>query len=157
VATVRTVAVETPAEAEVVGIAEHHPRRGKGPALVAIPVLAVALALAGYLSRPHRTDPVPIVNASTRMLAVLPFRNVINDPSQDYFADGMTEAVVTGLAKLGNLRVISLTSGSASRGESAALDAVVHDQSANLVLKGTVLRSGERVRIDAQLLDPKTR
>src|SRR5207244_5343344 len=68
-----------------------------------------------------------------------------------------TEVLVTGLAKLGNLRVISLASGSANRGESAALDALARDQSADFVLKGTVLRSGERVRIDAQLLDPKTR
>ena len=160
VATVRIITPQIQAGAEFSEpseIPKPRPVWWKRPALIAIPALAAALAVAGYLSRTNRVDPVPIAVASTHTLAVLPFRNVINDPSQDYFADGMTEALVTGLAKLGNLRVISLASGSAKQGEPAALDAVVRDKSANLVLKGTVLRSGERVRIDAQLLDPKTR
>lgn len=160
VATVRTglpvpLADQTPAEG--IETPENPRKKRRGSVWLAIPAIAGALALAGYLSRPQPDKLLPIASASTRTLAVLPFRNVIHDPSQDYFVDGMTEALVTSLAKLGNLRVISLASGNANRGELAALAAVAHGHPANLVLKGTVLRAGERVRIDAQLLDPKSR
>jgi TolB-like protein/DNA-binding winged helix-turn-helix (wHTH) protein len=97
----------------------------------------------------------PSVKAPASSLAVLPFRNVSEDAGQEYFADGMTESLVTVLAKLGNLRVISLASQGDGR-DAAATEAALRDPSITRVLTGTVQRSGGRVRISARLKDPKT-
>jgi len=121
-------------------------------------LLAAAVALVTYRVFERPAQPVSSnAKPALNRLAVLPFRNVESDPAQDYFADGMTQALVTGLAKLGNLRVISLASEAGGRGDASALDSIVRNQSVSHVLTGTVLRSGGRVRIDAQLIDPKTR
>ncbi len=125
----------------------------RAPAVVVL--LAVAVAMGWNLLRGRDTAiAATAIRTPTSSLAVLPFRNVSADESQAYFADGMTQALVTVLAKLGNLRVISLAS-QAGGGEAAALDAAFSDPSINRVLTGTVLRSGDRVRINAQLIDPK--
>ena len=131
-------------------------RRVIWAAMAGVSLLAIVVALANYLIR-GRDRPVPVMKTPANTLAVLPFRNVESYPSQDYYAAGMTAALITGLAKLGNLRVISLVSDAGEKGESTALNAVVRDQSVTRVLTGTLLRSGERVRVDAQLIDPKTR
>jgi len=119
-------------------------------------LLVIIVALYNYVSHSREAIAVPIVKAPTNALAVLPFRNVDDDVEQEYFADGMTQALVTGLAKLGNLRVISLVSQTGGR-DVAAIDSTLRDPSVKRVLTGTVRRSGERVRINAQLIDPKTR
>jgi DNA-binding winged helix-turn-helix (wHTH) protein/TolB-like protein/Tfp pilus assembly protein PilF len=125
-------------------------------------LVALAAALtAGYFAASrvdHRTGSVASnVHHPATVLAVVPFRNDMNDPAQDYVVDGMTQALITSLSKLSHLRVVSMDSGTGSHGETAALDAAAKDSSTNLVLTGTVLRSGEQVRIDAKLLDPRTR
>ena len=130
--------------------------KAKFAAPAGVLLLAAVVALANYIVHRGETPPPAVAKAPANALAVLPFRNVESDPSQDYFADGMTQALVTGLTKLGNLRVISLAQATGGRAESAALDAMVRDRLVNQVLTGTVLRSGQRVRIDAQLTDPKT-
>jgi TolB-like protein/DNA-binding winged helix-turn-helix (wHTH) protein/Flp pilus assembly protein TadD len=129
----------------------------KWAAPAAVLLLATAVALGTYVSRGRDSAiAAPAARTPASTLAVLPFRNVSDDDAQEYFADGMTEALVTVLAKLGNLRVISLASQAGGRG-AAALDAALSDPSISRVLIGSVLRSGERVRINAQLIDPKTR
>ena len=119
-------------------------------------LLAAMVALVTYVIRGREAIAIPVAKVPTDALAVLPFRDVNEDAEQEYFADGMTQALVTVLAKLGNLRVISLASQAGGR-EGAALDAALRDPSIKRVLTGTVLRSGGRVRIDARLIDPKTR
>lgn len=132
--------------------------RWAGPG--AILLLAAAVGLGAYALRGRATSNAAVaataVRTPTSSLAVLPFRNVSQDESQAYFADGMTQALVTVLAKLGNLRVIFLASQAGGR-DAAALDTALSDPSVNRVLTGTVLHSGGRVRINAQLIDPKTR
>jgi DNA-binding winged helix-turn-helix (wHTH) protein/TolB-like protein/Tfp pilus assembly protein PilF len=130
--------------------------RAKIAAPAGVLLLAAVVALANYWMRRDQPAPVVSAKAPANALAVLPFRNVESDPAEDYFADGMTQALITGLAKLGNLRVISLAPAAGGPREPAALDAVVRDRLVNHVLTGTVLRAGGRVRIDAQLTDPKT-
>jgi|HubBroStandDraft_1064217.scaffolds.fasta_scaffold00978_13 TolB-like protein/DNA-binding winged helix-turn-helix (wHTH) protein/Tfp pilus assembly protein PilF len=117
-------------------------------------IAAVAKFVVGGDAGIHPAGPV-MTPATT--LAVLPFRNVDKDASQDYFADGMTQALITRLANLRNLRVVSLTSDAGGRGDTAAWTAVLRNQSVNGVLTGTIFRAGGRVRIDAQLMDPRTR
>jgi len=126
-------------------------------ALAGILLLAGILAVAKFAGGKAGFHAVsPALRPATE-LAVLPFRSVDKDASQDYFADGMTQALITRLANLRNLRVVSLSSDAGGRGDTAAWTAILRNQSVTRVLTGTILRAGARVRIDAQLMDPRTR
>ena len=76
--------------------------------------------------------------------------NLSGDPAQDYFADGMTEALITSLAKIEKLRVISRTSAMQYRGTRKSLPRIARELNVDAVLEGSVLRSGERIRITAR-------
>jgi TolB-like protein/DNA-binding winged helix-turn-helix (wHTH) protein/Tfp pilus assembly protein PilF len=88
-----------------------------------------------------------------RSILVLPLENLSGDPQQDYFADGMTDALITELARIGSLRVISRTSAMSLKGTHKPLAQVARELNVNEVLEGTVVRSGDRVRITAQLVE----
>lgn len=85
-------------------------------------------------------------------LVVLPLENLSGDPSQEYFADGMTEALITDLAKISALRVISRTSAMRYKGTHTSLREIAQELNVDAVVEGSVLRVGERVRITAQLV-----
>jgi eukaryotic-like serine/threonine-protein kinase len=85
-------------------------------------------------------------------LAVLPLQNLSHDPEQDYFADGMTDELITGLAKLGQLRVISRTSVMRYKTTTEPLSAIAHELGVDAIVEGTVERSGNHVRIRTQLI-----
>ena len=85
-------------------------------------------------------------------IAVLPLENLSGDPSQEYFADGMTEALITDLGKIGELRVISRTSAMHYKGTRKTLPEIARELNVDAVIEGAVLRSGDRVRITAQLV-----
>ena len=87
-----------------------------------------------------------------RSLAVLPLENLSGDPSQDYFADGMTDELITDLAKIGALRVISRTSVLMYKRTHKLLPEIAHDLNVDAVVEGSVVRSGDRVRITVQLI-----
>jgi TolB-like protein/Tfp pilus assembly protein PilF len=87
-----------------------------------------------------------------RSLAVLPLENFSGDPMHDYFADGMTEALITDLAKIKALRVISRTSVMQYKGVRKSLPQIASELNVDAVIEGSVLRSAERVRIAAQLI-----
>ncbi len=121
-------------------------RRRAWAALVVVIVLA--LTVAGWRWRSLRqSGPGPI-----RSLAVLPLENLSGDPAQEYFADGMTDALITNLAKLGALRVISRTSVVRYKGVKRPLPQIGRELNVDAVVEGTVTRAGGRVRIDAQLI-----
>src|SRR5882724_7550805 len=86
-------------------------------------------------------------------LAVLPLENLSRDPEQEYFAEGLTEALITTLAKIGELRVVSRTSVMQYKGVHKALPEIARELEVEAIVEGTVLRSGHRVRITAQLID----
>jgi TolB-like protein/Flp pilus assembly protein TadD len=88
-----------------------------------------------------------------RSLAVLPLENISGDPEQEYFADGLTEALITTLARIGQLRVIARTSSILYKGARKSLREIARELEADTVIEGTVTRSGSRVRITAQLID----
>ncbi len=94
--------------------------------------------------------------AGMQSLAVLPLLNLSRDPEQDYFADGMTEELITNLAQIGSLRVISRTSAMSYKGTKKPLSQIAKELKVDGVLEGSVGRSGDRVRITAQLIDAKT-
>src|SRR5437667_10505342 len=89
-----------------------------------------------------------------RSLAVLPLENLSHDPEQEYFAEGLTEALITTLAKIGELRVVSRTSAMKYKGvRSKSVPEIARELGVDRIVEGTVLRSGDRVRISAQLID----
>jgi TolB-like protein/Tfp pilus assembly protein PilF len=89
-------------------------------------------------------------------LAVLPLANLSGDPEQEFFADGMTDALIADLAQIGGLRVISRTSAMRYKGSGKPLPEIARELNVDAVVEGTVLRAGDRVRITAQLIDAVT-
>jgi adenylate cyclase len=89
-------------------------------------------------------------------VAVLPFANLSGDPSQDYFADGVTEALTTNLAKVSGLDVIARNSAYAYKGRPVVLADVARNLGVRYVVEGSVQRAGEQIRINAQLVDAAT-
>ncbi len=86
-------------------------------------------------------------------IAVLPFSNMSDDPTQEYFVDGMTEDLITDLSKLSGLFVIARNSSFAYKGKSPDVRQVSRELGVKYVLEGSVRRAGEQVRINAQLID----
>jgi len=86
-------------------------------------------------------------------LAVLPLENLSGDPEQEYFADGMTEALISSLARIGALRVTSRTTAMHYKGVHRPLREIARELHVDGIVEGTVLRSEDRVRISAQLVD----
>ncbi|MGE5347105.1 MAG: protein kinase domain-containing protein [Acidithiobacillales bacterium] len=128
--------------------------RGRGLRLAAAAVAAALVALAAFLliprlRRPGTEAPGP---APLKALAVLPFDNLMHDASQDYFVDGMHEALIAEIAKLGVLRVTSRTSVMQYRSEKKPLKEIARELGVDAVIEGSVLREGNRVRITAQLI-----
>ncbi len=138
--------------------------QGNGPAVPArrrlrttrriIIALAVALSLTIVSvllvrSRGHRATAI-------RSLAVLPLDNLSGDAAQNYFADGMTDELITDLAQISALRVISRTSVMVYKGARKPLPQIARELNVDAVVEGTVLRAGDQVRITAQLIDAST-
>ena len=100
---------------------------------------------------------VASISTSRRIesLAVLPLENLSHDPEQDYFAEGLTEALITTLAKIGDLRVVSRTSAMQYKGVHKPLREIARELEVDTIVEGTVLRAGRRVRITAQLIDAR--
>src|SRR5215467_10350241 len=92
-------------------------------------------------------------NPNIRSLAVLPLENLSGDPAQEYFADGMTDELITQLAQLDGIKVISRTSIMQYKGVARPHRQVGKELGVDAVLEGSVARSGEHVRITAQLID----
>jgi TolB-like protein/Tfp pilus assembly protein PilF/predicted Ser/Thr protein kinase len=90
--------------------------------------------------------------APIQSLAVLPLENLSGDSAQDYFADGMTEALTTELAKIGALRVISRTSAMQYKGAHKALPEIGRELNVDGIIEGSVVRSGNRVKVTVQLI-----
>ena len=91
-----------------------------------------------------------------RSLAVLPLENVSKDPAQDYFADGMTEALISDLARIKALRVISRTSAMKYKGVSKALPEIARELNVDAILEGSALLLGNRVRISVRLVSARS-
>lgn len=126
------------------------PRRPRWPwALAGAVALTVTAGVWSVRSRAAR--PAPITS-----LAVLPLVDLSDDPEQGYFADGMTEELITNLAKIGALKVISRTSAMHYKGTTKTAPEIARELEVDVVVEGSVQRSGERVRITAQLIRAST-
>ena len=135
------------------------PRRFSQPqimwaAAIVLAIAATALALANpgdWRTRLFAGSPKPV-----RTIAVLPLLNLTGDASQEYFADGMTEALTTDLARMETLQVISRSSTMGYKGSKKALPEMAKELHADAIVEGSVQRSGDRVRITAQLVRADT-
>jgi TolB-like protein len=103
--------------------------------------MLMARAASGFVSTPQ-----------IHSLAVLPLQNLSAEPAQEYFSDGMTDALITDLAQIGSLKVISRTSSMQYKQTKKSLPEIARELHVDGIIEGTVQRSGDRVRITAQLI-----
>jgi TolB-like protein/Tfp pilus assembly protein PilF len=115
-----------------------------------VPVAAVASGAAPAVSAPPSFNPPP------HSIAVLPFVNMSGDKEQEYFSDGLTEELLNSLARINELQVAGRTSSFYFKGEHADLTTIAYKLNVASVLEGSVRRSGQTVRITAQLIDAVT-
>jgi TolB-like protein/Flp pilus assembly protein TadD len=114
----------------------------------------LAAELRSLQGAPALVDPPPAAEV-IRSLAVLPLENIARDPAQEYFADGMTEALISDLARLKNLRVISRTSAMKYKGINKALPEIARELNVDAIVEGSALLLGKRVRINVQLISAR--
>jgi len=121
----------------------------------AVVVVAVA-ALGVFVFRQRSAGSAGAAGAVIRSIAVLPFDNMTHDASQDYFVEGIHEALITDLAKLGTVKVTSRNSVMRYKGRTLSLKDVARELDVDALIEGSVLRAGTKVRITAQLILGKT-
>jgi TolB-like protein/DNA-binding winged helix-turn-helix (wHTH) protein/Flp pilus assembly protein TadD len=116
-----------------------------------IPAFALLLLVAAFATWKlvFRSRPSPVIHS----LAVLPFESLSSDASQDYFADGMTDELISDLGQISALRVISRTSVMGYKRARKPLPQIARELNVDAAVEGTVLRSGDQVRITAQLIE----
>ena len=145
----------TPAAAAVPARAPSWWRRNRRPAVAAALVAAVALAAGAYLGYFESRRAAP-AGRPIRSLAVLPFDNMMHDPAQDYFVEGMQDTLITALAGISTLKVISRTSAMHYKGVERPLPEIARELGVDGLIEGSVLKVGDKVRVTAQLIDGAT-
>src|SRR6266481_256033 len=121
--------------------------------LGAIAVLALfAVALVAYRASRVKSTKQPAIKA----LAVLPLKNLSGDPTQDYLADGITEAIIGRLARIHDLRVISRTSAMHFKDTQLSVPEIARTLQVDAIVEGSVIREGNRIRVTAQLIRAAT-
>jgi len=111
-------------------------------------LLGTIFGMGKFLQRFRGGSTVPPI----RSIAVLPLQNLSADPAQEYFSDGMTDALITDLAQIGSVKVISRTSSMQYKQTKKSLPEIARELNVDGIVEGTVQRSGDRVRITAQLI-----
>lgn len=109
-----------------------------------------------FVARPQGSGFEHPVAAGPRSIAVLPFTNLSPEPANEYFSDGVTEEILTALAQIQGLKVISRTSAMRFKGTTRSLRQIGEELGVATILEGSVRRAAERVRITAQLIDAST-
>lgn len=117
-------------------------------------VVFLALLTFGYVLIPLRTKDTS--RRKINSLAVLPLKNLSGDPAQEYLADGMTEALIGGLSKIRDLRVISRTSVMRFKDTQLTVPEIANALRVDAVVEGSVIREGSRIRVHAQLIRAAT-
>jgi len=118
-----------------------------------------ASSLPDEASSAPRSVSAPVVEAkpvSDRSIAIMPFANLSADPENEYFSDGVTETILTTLSRVRDLKVISRTSVMRFKGTTKSVHEIASELGVANLVEGAVQRSGDRVRITAQLIDART-
>jgi TolB-like protein/DNA-binding winged helix-turn-helix (wHTH) protein/Tfp pilus assembly protein PilF len=129
-------------------------RRLRVPLVAWSVVVLASFLVFALLALRHWRNPDVTASAVPRIssIAVLPLENLSNDPEQEYFVEGMTDEIITDLAKLPGIRVISRISASQYKGTHKTMPEIARELNVDGVVEGTVLRDGNRVRIRTQLV-----
>jgi adenylate cyclase len=162
---VRVYRVLTEAEAagKVIGEEKLKPRQWRWAAIGAVAVLIIvagALAIWNFYLQPD-VEPASVERMAFSLpdrpsFAVLPFVNMSEDPKQEYFSDGLTDQIISGLSKIPNIFVIARNSTFSYKGKPVKVQKVAEDLGVKYVLEGSVQKSTDRIRITAQLIDATT-
>jgi adenylate cyclase len=134
-------------------------RRALAASIAALVLLAIGAAASWRLYRPHPASTAagapaaPSTLPNKPSIAVLPFANLSGDPAQDYLADGLTDNLLDALTQNPGLFVIARNATQVYRGKAAAPRAVAKDLGVRYVLEGSVQKSGDHIRVTAQLID----
>jgi adenylate cyclase len=131
------------------------------PLVAGIVALIVIVGGAWYLLGANRpaivTSNAPIAPEAAHLsIVVLPFTNLSGDPGQDYFADGITENLTTDLSRIRNSFVIARNTAFTFKGKNISVKEISKELGVRYVLEGSVQRDGNRVRVNAQLIDGET-
>jgi adenylate cyclase len=125
-----------------------------GLSLIVLLVAAVSIGVWRWRDVNHSSDNAATLQSSDKpSIAVLPFANIGADPAQEYLSDGITEDIITGLARFAKLSVVARNSTFAYKGKAVDVRQVGRELGVRYVLEGSVRRSGDRARITAQLID----
>ena len=124
--------------------------------IVIMLITALAYSLYTFYSGEKQITQIEGLEIATKSIAVLPFVNIGNDPEQEYFSDGVTEDIIGQLAKISDLKVISRTSSMLYKNTNKNIRTIAEELGVSTILEGSVRRSGNKVRIVAQLIDAKT-
>jgi adenylate cyclase len=156
------VLMKPDAAGKVIGEKRFLGRISRRTALAAIITLAVvAGSLIGwniYLQQSKKVEPASVEKMALPLpdipsIAVLAFDNLSGDPSQEYFSDGIAEEIITALSNVGELFVIARNSSFSYKGKPVKIQQISEELGVRYVLEGSVRRSGDRVRVTAQLID----
>jgi len=129
--------------------------RERSRRVVAASAAVVLLAIVAYLGFRAFSNRFG-ATSQVRSIAILPLENLSGDPQQEYFADGMTDELITDLGQVSALRVISRTSVMTYKGSKKLLPEIARELGVDAVVEGSILRGGDQVRITAQLIDART-
>jgi eukaryotic-like serine/threonine-protein kinase len=139
------------------GTAPHPPLRKRTGVLLSLAGLLTIVVLLGWnIGRLHERVAGEEAAQQIRSIAVLPLTNFSGDTEQEYFSDGMTEALTTNLSQIKALRVISRTSAMHYKRTNKNLQEIARELNVDGVVEGSVMRAGNRVRITAQLIQTRT-
>ena len=128
----------------------------KVTAVLAIAVAVTLVAAAVFWKQPAEPRNVTVAAGEIRTIAVLPLADLSGDATQEYFADGMTDELITELAKLGDVQVISRASVMRFKNSTIPISEIARQLGADAVLTGSVVRAGDRARITVQLIRATT-
>jgi len=146
---------------KLIGVGKKAPKSRWAEIAAIVVFVAIGLVIYQFYVRSPAIEPASVEKMAFPLpdkpsIAVLPFKNMSDDPKQDYFSDGLTDQIISTLSRFRSLFVISHRSTSTYKGKPVKIQKVAEDLAVKYVLEGSVQRSADRIRITAQLIDATT-